>query len=131
MLTNRQTITLLVLSLLLWILATLSIRLMPDAFADPLRGTVGFALSLPAGWASIRLTGWFGRLSRDQLLPGVVIVGAVAMMIDGAALRWLPGVYGADALVHRLGAAWLLWGYGVSLVTACLMTARSCKNMQA
>jgi hypothetical protein len=46
-------------------------------------------------------------------------------------LRWLPGVYGADALVHRLGAAWLLWGYGVSLVTACLMTARSCKNMQA
>ncbi len=52
------------------------------------------------------------------------VVGALAMMIDGVALRWFPGVYGSDPVVLRLGAAWLLWGYGVSLGIAVIMAAR-------
>jgi hypothetical protein len=46
-----------------------------------------------------------GRLSADQLLAGVALVGAVAMMMDGAALKWFSGVYGFDEKTLRLGAA--------------------------
>jgi hypothetical protein len=40
------------------------------------------------------------------------------MMIDAVALLWFSWVYGTDEKTMRLAAAWLLWGYGISLVIA-------------
>jgi hypothetical protein len=114
------------LSLVFWLAAALYIDLLPRALTDPIRGTVGFAVSLPVGWLSVVLTQYVGRLAPRQLLSGVGLVGALAMMIDGMALRWFPAVYGSDPTAIRLGAAWLLWGYGVSLAIAVCMASRHC-----
>jgi hypothetical protein len=65
-----------------------------------------------------------GRLSAEQLLPGVALVGAVAMVMDGAALNWFSGLYGSDEKVLRVAAAWLLWGYGVAFAVAVIWAAR-------
>lgn len=46
------------------------------------------------------------------------------MMIEGLVIRWAPGVYGPDETIVRLGSAWLLWGYGVSLAVALTFAAR-------
>jgi hypothetical protein len=46
------------------------------------------------------------------------------MMLDGFVLRWLPATYGSSEIALRVGAAWLLWGYGVSLAIALLMASR-------
>lgn len=119
-----QMIRLTLLSLALWIVATLYIRLQGQALADPLQGAIGFLTAPIGGWLSVRLAKACGRLAADQLLPGVALVGAVAMMIDGVALRWLPDIYGSEETVVRLGAAWLLWGYGVALAIALLMARR-------
>lgn len=124
MLTMTQTIRLVLLSLALWIAATLYIRFLPGALTDPLQGNLGFATTLPAAWLSVWLVKICGKLTAGQLMPGVAVVGAVALMIDGAALRWLHGLYGSDESTVRLGAAWLLWGYGISLAVALLMTRR-------
>jgi hypothetical protein len=113
----------------LWILVTVNIRLMPGSFTDPLLGTIAFVLALPAGWVSVWLTKLVGRLTWDQLLPGVSVVAAVAMMMDGAALRWFSTVYSLNDTTVRLGAAWLLWGYGVALGVAVVMAARAKRNM--
>jgi len=113
----------------LWILVTVNIRLMPNSFTDPLLGAIMFLLALPAGWLSVWLTKRVGGLSWDQLLPGVSVVAAVAMMMDGAALRWFSTVYGVNDTTVRLGAAWLLWGYGVALGIAVVMAARAKRNM--
>jgi hypothetical protein len=113
----------------LWILVTVNIRLMPNSFTDPLLGAIAFILALPAGWVSVWLTKLVGRLTWDQLLPGVSIVAAVAMMMDGAALRWFSTVYSLNDTTVRLGAAWLLWGYGVALGVAVVMAARARRNM--
>ena len=85
-----QTIRLVLLSLALWIAATLYIRFLPSALTDPLQGNLGFVTTLPAAWLSVWLVKICGKLTAGQLMPGVAVVGAVAMMIDGAALRWLP-----------------------------------------
>jgi hypothetical protein len=45
------------------------------------------------------------------------------MMLDGAALKWFSGVYGFDEKTLRLGAAGLLWGYGVAFAVAVIWTA--------
>ena len=121
MFTVTRTIRLCLLSLTLWLIATAYIRWMPGAFTDPVMGSLGFVTTFPMAWASVWL---IRRIAPDQLLAGVSLVGAVAMMIDGAALRFFPGVYGADALPLRLGAAWLLWGYGVSLAIALIWAWR-------
>lgn len=124
MLARSQILTLLVVSLALWISATLYIRLLPGALLDPVTGSLSFLTTILVAWLSIVIIRRSARLSPDQLLAGVGVVGAVAMMIDGAVLHWWPIVYAADERVLRLGAAWLLWGYGVSLAIALLM-ARS------
>ena len=123
--TLSQMVRLIALSLVLWVAATLYIRLMPEALTDPLQGNLGFVTTLPAAWLSVWLVGRCGRLSAGQLMPGIAVVGAVAMMIDGAALRWAHGLYGVDEIAVRLGAAWLLWGYGVSLAVALAMARRA------
>jgi hypothetical protein len=122
MLTRVQVLSLFAVSAIFWILATLYIHFLPGAFTNPVRGAIGFITTFPIAWLSVLFTKWVGRLSADQLLLGVAIVGAIAMMIDGIVLRWFPGAYSGDPLTLRLGAAWLLWGYGVSLCIAILIS---------
>src|SRR5205823_7423737 len=88
---------------------------------DPVRGAIGFVATFPIGWLSVRLARRLACLSRETLVRGIALASVVAMLIDGAALRWAPWVYAADDTVIRFGSAWLLWGYGVSLGIALLM----------
>ena len=124
MLKPKQIVALVLLAAGLWLLVTLNIRLRPASLTDPVRGTIAFLLAFPGAWLSVLLASWVGRLSAQQLLPGVSVVGAAAMMLDGAALRWFAPIYGNDDTTLRLGAAWLLWGYGAALAVALVMTAR-------
>jgi hypothetical protein len=117
------------LAAVLWFLVTLNIRLMPNTLMDPVAGPMSFVMAVPGGWISVWLTKWVGRLSWDQVLPGVAVVGAVAMMMDGTALRWFPALYGLNDTTVRLGAAGLLWGYGVGLGVALVMAARGKRKM--
>ncbi len=102
----------------LWLLATLYIHFLPQAFTSPIHSALGFVTALPLGWLSIRLIRRCARLAPSQLVAGTALVGAVAMMIDGLALRFFPSVYATDLAVYRPASAWLLWGYGVSLAIA-------------
>ncbi len=130
MLDHRRLLILSGLSILFWILATLYIRFMPSYLVDPIKGSIGFITSIPVGWLSVLILKRIAALSNEELLAGVSVVGALAMMIDGVVLRWAPVVYGEDSTTVRMGAAWLLWGYGVSFAIALLMT-RSKRRMSA
>jgi hypothetical protein len=125
MMTRRQIAILVALGALFWLAAAAAIRLSPRGLTDPVRGAIGFLTAFPIGWLSVRVTRRLARLSREALVRGIALALVVAMLIDGAALRWAPGVYAADDTVIRFGSAWLLWGYGVSLGIALLMASRS------
>lgn len=121
MLERTQLVKLVLIGLGLWVAATLYVRFFPAAMLDPVMGSLSFVTTFGFAWLSIVIIQQAAGLSRDQLVAGVCVVGAVAMMIDGVVLRWAPAVYGESETVVRLGAAWLLWGYGVSLAIALLM----------
>lgn len=123
MLSKAQLAILVLFSAVLWVAATAYIRFYPAAFIDPMHGVISFITALPAGWLSVYLTKLVARLEPGQLLPGIAVVGATAMMIDGLVLHFAPATYGGDDTVVRFGAAWLLWGYGVSLGIAVIMAA--------
>ena len=123
--TASQTLRLTILSVALWIAATAYIRLWPAALTDPVTGPLGFVTTFPMAWLSVWLVLKLGGLAPRDLPTGAAIVGGLAMMIDGAALRFAPAVYGNNETVLRLGAAWLLWGYGVSFAIALFWARRS------
>ena len=125
MLSKTQVFPLVLLGIALWALVTLNIRLRPDAVVDPIHGLILFVTAPLGGWLSVWLCKLVGRLSTQQILPGIALVGAVAMMIDGVALKWFSGVYGFDEKVLRVAAAGLLWGYGVAFAVAVIWAARS------
>jgi hypothetical protein len=124
MLRKTQMLLLVSLGVALWILVTLNIRLRPEAILDPVGGLLPFVAAPLGGWLSVWLCKFVGRLSAEQLLPGVALVGAVAMMMDGAALKWFSGLYGFDEKTLRLAAAGLLWGYGVAFAIAVIWAGR-------
>jgi hypothetical protein len=130
MLSKTQVFLLVSLGIALWALVTLNIRLRPDSLVDPIHGLIPFVTAPLGGWLSVGLCKVVGRLSTDQLLPGVALVGAVAMMMDGAALKWFSGVYGFDEKILRVAAAGLLWGYGVALAVAVIWAARSQRQIR-
>jgi hypothetical protein len=131
MLSKTQICLLMSLGIALWALVTLNIRLRPDSLLDPIHGLIPFVAAPLGGFLSVWLCKVVGRLSANQLLPGVALVGAVAMMMDGAALKWFSGVYGFDEKILRLAAAGLLWGYGVAFFVAVVWAARSQRQLHA
>jgi hypothetical protein len=128
---NAARITMLAaLGLGMWALATLYIHFLPTAFTSPIHSAMSFITAVPIGWLSVRFVRRCARLARSQLVAGTAWVAAVAMTIDGLALRFFPWVYSTDLAVFRPASAWLLWGYGVSLAMA-LRMGREIRHMEA
>lgn len=104
-----------------WLADVAWIRWVPVLVVDPLGGDAGFLLSVPAAWACARLVRQAASLDRGALVAGATLMVVVAALLHGVAVRWLPGLYGDDHAA-RLGAAWLLWIYGLILGFALLMS---------
>jgi hypothetical protein len=121
MLDVRQVVVLVAFAIVFWIAATAWIHFCPGFLVDPLKGGLGFLTSVPVCWLCILIVRLAAGLLREQLVAGTAVVVAVATLIDAVAMRWAPGVYADSDLVCRVGAAWLLWGYGLSLGIALLM----------
>jgi len=118
MLKAWQVAVLIVLGVAMWGLVTYRIGANPTAVLAPKNIPLMILTAPIAGFVSVWLCKFVGRLAPEQILPGVAVVGAAAMLLDGAALRWFPGLYGSDERALRLGAADLLWGYGVGFAAA-------------
>jgi hypothetical protein len=115
-----QVIVLAGLGAAMWALVTWGIHAHPERALDASRALRGSLMAPVGGVISVWLCKLAGRLSAAQLLPGVVVTGAVAMALDGWAIRWAPQLYGASDKALALSGAGLLWGYGIGLIVALL-----------
>jgi hypothetical protein len=120
-LTAIQIVSIAAWATLLWFAAALFIRWIPIAYFG--RGALTillFIAAIPVGWATVWATRRAARLKREQLLGGVALGCAIAVLLDGIALTWTQ-LYGhaGDDLVPA--AAWLLWGIGAILTAAVVM----------
>ena len=99
-----------------WLVAALFICLAPFGLFDRGVGTmVLFAVTVPLAWLSVQVAKRIAALAPAQVLQGVAIASAAAMLCDGIGLVWWS-IYGEG---DRLpGAAWLLWGVGLILFAA-------------
>jgi hypothetical protein len=108
--------------LALWLGAALLVRAM-----GPMGALSGFGLiisyvalipgTLPAVLLTKRVMGPF----IDQLLVGVSIISAIALVLAGIGFGFFPGLYGENP-AHALAASgFILWGGGVGLVLGLML----------
>lgn len=117
----RQLSILAALGAILWLGAALLLgALAPLGIYEGMARVALYAAIVPGTWPFVLLLIRAAGLARRQALGGVAVALAVAMLLDGLALAWAPGLYGTTE-AHVAGAgATILWGAGVFLVLGAL-----------
>lgn len=124
-LTANQLVLMVVLGIIFWFVAALAVRFGSGlGWFGPIASIVAFAVGIPICWLSVRFCKQVGGLAAGQNLPGVGIGLMAATFCDGIALTWARDLYGSDAALITLGAAWILWGVGLFLLFAYLEDLR-------
>ena len=121
-LNRTQVAILLAYGIVLWLIAAMFIRYFPGSLTSPVQGNIGFVTSILMCWLCVILGRSIAGLQRTQIIAGTSVACAAAMLLDASVLRWSSPVYSQSKDVLYLGASWLLWGYGVSLVVALIMS---------
>lgn len=116
-----QLLKLIILGVGFWLVAALAVRFgAPAGFFGPSASLLAFGLAVPVCWLSVLFIKKVARLGAGQTLPGVAVGTISATFCDGIALTWGRGLYGTDPEQIIFGAAWILWGVGLFLVSAYL-----------
>ena len=118
-LTSAQTLRALGLGAALWLLAALILRTIgPMGAMEGIARLWLFLAIVPGTVPFVLLFRRVVGLGPGQLTTGFALGTAMAMVLDGLALSWAPGLYGDSlALVAGSGAT-ILWGAGVGIFLA-------------
>jgi hypothetical protein len=111
-----------IMGVILWFFAALLLRYFgPMGAFEGIARIVTYALIIPGTLPFVFLVKKIAGLASDQIAIGYSVATAAAMLCDGIALAWLPGLYGGSSeLVAGSGAA-ILWGAGIGIVLACVV----------
>ena len=128
-LSARQVLIMMVSGVIVWFAAALLLHwLVPLGAFDGAMRVLTYLLvipgTLPVLCGMIRLAG----LSAAQVVPGFALGTGTALLCDGIAAAWFPGLYGATADHVRLAAAAVLWGAGVGIMLAFAVAHRMSRS---
>jgi hypothetical protein len=123
-LTARQASMLVAIGIALWFVAAMLLRQIAPlgVFDGPARGVL-YVLIVPGTWPFLMLTQRLVHLAEAQIVPGVALVTAAALLADSLVFAWFPWIYGAPEY-HRDCAAAVFWGAGVGLLMSLALGAR-------
>lgn len=123
-LTMRQARLLVAIGIALWFVAAMLLRQIAPlgVFDGPSRIAL-YVLTVPGTWPFVILTQRWVRLAPAQIVPGVALVTAAALLTDSIVFAWFPWIYGA-AEYHRDCAAAVFWGAGVGILLSFVASSR-------
>lgn len=94
-------------------------------FGSKNRQIVSFIIAIPTAYATIRFSEELLSVHPKQRLAATAIMSCTALFLDGTALMWFPTLYENPSIrkknsfssltLSRMGAAWLLWTFGINL----------------
>ena len=125
-LTTLQLISLVLLGILFWLVAAMIVRYAgPLGAFEGLWAFVTFGAAVPITVLFIAMMKLATGLPGGRTVFGVSILVCVATLLDGVAITWFTGLYGADPATNLGGAALILWGVGLGLAMAFWMDWRA------
>ena len=78
-----------------------------------------YAALIPGTLPVVLLAKRLARLDDQHVALGIAIVTAAAVMLDGIALAWFPGLYGPGVDQTAASGAVILWGGAVAIALGC------------
>jgi hypothetical protein len=78
-----------------------------------------YAALIPGTLPVVLLAKRLARLNDQHVALGIAIVTAAAVMLDGIALAWFPGIYGPGIDQTAASGAVILWGGAVAIALGC------------
>lgn len=121
-LASSQIVALAMIGAVYWFVAALVVRWTAAGWVgnDAMTAVVFVLIVLatvPALLLGYRLAG----ISRSRAATGATVMTGAAALLDGVALTWFPALYGISPAVILGGAAAILWGAGVALVSGMML----------
>jgi hypothetical protein len=108
---------------LLWLVAALLLRFLgPIGIYDGMARAWLYLLIVPGTYPFLLMVERVAGLGRAQLFTGVAVMTMAAMFLDGVALAWFPGLYGATVPLHAGAGGTILWGAAVGMALALART---------
>lgn len=100
----------------------------PYCYANNQRRIATFFATIPVSYVVVRMIELLFVMKPSQKFPAIAIAAGVPIIIDGIALTFFPHLYENPDVrrkdprlsmsFSRMGAAWLLYGLGFSLLMA-------------
>ena len=124
-LTARQMGTLVAIGAILWFAAAMLVRIIgPMGVFEGTNRLWTYLLVIPGTLPFVLLVRRSAGLATNQPATGMAVSTAAAMLLDGIALAWLPGLYADTVELVAAAGAVILWGAGVGMVLGYLLDAR-------
>ena len=124
-LTARQMGTLVAIGAILWFAAAMLVRIIgPMGVFEGTNRLWTYLLVIPGTLPFVLLVRRSAGLATNQHATGMAVSTAAAMLLDGIALAWLPGLYADTVELVAAAGAVILWGAGVGMVLGYLLDAR-------
>ncbi len=124
-LSAQQTAIMVISGVIVWFAAALLLHwLVPIGALDGAMRILTYLLIIPGTLPVLLVMIRLADLSAAQVVPGFSMGTAAALLCDGIAVAWAPGLYGANPDHVRLAAAVILWGAGVGIILAFAVASR-------
>lgn len=105
--------------LVIWLSAALLLRVLgPIGIYEGIARVVMYLAIIPGTLPILWLMRALARLEKGQMVAALAFGTGVAIVMDGFALAWFPGLYGAGVELHAGAGGTILWGGGVGLLLA-------------
>lgn len=115
----KQIVIVVVAGAVLWLAAALCIRYLGFAIFDfGVAHTVAYFALFPITWVFVRLVQNLAELSDEDVFLGIGASTMTAVLLNGLALAMYPDLYSLSFEIQVAGAAFILWGAGVTLAVA-------------
>lgn len=113
---RQQLIRVVAVGLSVWLAGALLLRwLGPMGVYDGAARIVLYALIIPGTLPIILLLPVLAGIKRSQIAAAAAFATATAILMDGLALAWFPGLYGETIAQHAGAGAAILWGGAVAI----------------
>lgn len=123
---DREIAVMAVLGAVFWLAFALLVRVMePVGLLQGAARAVVFALAVPGTLGLIWGIGRVMRYPAARMVEAVGIITGVAIILDGLAFGFFPGLYGQAASHQVAGAGLILWGGGWGMVAALWLQRRA------
>ena len=104
----------------LWLTAAMIVHFLPQLLDGGIGTLIMFGVSIPNAFITIWLFEKLVKPAPGELLPSVTWGTLTALLLDGTAISFAPGIYAGVSSATQYGAALIMFGAGIILLLTIL-----------